>query len=138
VPPPKDTGPSFLERHLKASRDEGAAALELQAYDTLRATAKLMRERAWELREGQRVFGPTRLSDHAIRRLEGQATELEKNVEMLLRILEKGRQMAANRKAEAEKRAIHRRYMKDWRQRKKIEIAEAKAREYESSKADES
>ena len=130
VAPPPDPR-QFLERHLRTGRDEGAVALDRHAYDTLVSEAVRMRELAWEIREGQRVFGATSLSSHAVRRLEWSATKLERNLLTMLQGIERWRETLAERKVEVEKRLAHRKYMRDWRQKKKIEAAEAKAAAYE-------
>lgn len=125
---PKDRR-SLLERHLASSPNEARAALEKRSYDILTETARDLRARAWELREGERMFGSTRLSGHAIRRLEEQAARIDRNLDALLAASVTTREKLLRRREERHKRELHKEYMRQWRQRKKAEMAEQRARE---------
>ncbi len=86
---------TFLEKNLTAESDEARKRLEEHAFESFRDVVKDLRDRAFEIREGERVFGKTRFTDIVARRMEGWATKIELHLERRLWEFEEERKRLA-------------------------------------------
>lgn len=114
---------TFLEMHLREESDVARRELEVHAFESFRDVVKDLRVRAFEIREGERVFGRTHFTDFVARRMERWADKLELHVERRLWEFAEKRRL---RDAGVTARSI-RRQKRETEARSRLEVALAEA-----------